>query len=379
MNSIHRAIEDRLPLRLQAGKVLVLLGPRRTGKTYLLKQLSKKLKEPVLFLNGEDFDVQRQLANRSVSHYKALLGNTKILVIDEAQKVPKIGQILKLMVDEIADLKIIATGSSTFDLTRQFGEPLTGRKTTLKMFPVAELEWAEYEDPIQREANMRERLVFGGYPELLHLKSRNEKSGYLKELVNSYLLKDILELDGIRYSGKILDLLRLVAFQVGSEVSLQGLSRQIGLDIKTVDKYLDLLEQVFVIYRLRGFSMNLRKEVAKSPKFYFYDNGIRNAVISNLNPLELRNDAGLLWENYMLAERLKYQHYRDLAVNNFFWRTYDQQEIDWIEEREGNLFAYEMKWNTKRVKTPVAWHNAYPDAVFRMVTPDNYRTFILDE
>ena len=378
MLAIDRIIEQKIVQRIQAGKVLVLFGARRTGKTFILKRIFQNITEPALFLNGEDMAVQRNLANRSTAHYRAILGNCRLLFLDEAQKVPQIGAILKLMVDEIEGLKIIATGSSAFDMNRQFGEPLTGRKISYRLYPVAEMEWATQENFIQQEVNMRERLVFGSYPELMHLSGRAEKMEYLNELVSSYLLKDVLELEGIRHSGKIMDLLRLVAYQVGSEVSLNELSRQSGMDIKTVDKYLDLLEQVFVIFRLRGFSLNLRKEVVKSPKFYFYDNGIRNAVISNLNPLELRNDVGALWENYMLSERLKYQHYTGMLVNNFFWRTYDQQEIDWVEEREGELFAYEMKWGKSYAKTPIAWKSAYPDAHFEVIHPENFRAFIIE-
>ena len=366
---------DLLAERIREGKVIALFGARRTGKTFLLRQFTRNSAEPVLFLNGEDQDVQRVLANRSAAHYRALLGQCRFLVVDEAQKVSNIGLILKLMVDEIPDLKVIATGSSAFDLNRQFGEPLTGRKTTLRLFPIAEMEWAKQENKLEQEANLRERLVFGNYPELANLPSRSQKQEYLQELVNSYLLKDILELEGIRNSGKIADLLRLVAYQVGNEVSLSELARQIAMDVKTVDKYLDLLEQVFVIFRIRGFSLNLRKEVVKSPKFYFFDNGIRNAVISNLNPLELRQDTGQLWENYMLAERLKFQHYTGMLVNNFFWRTYDGQEIDWVEERNGQLFAYELKWGKKHAKVPAAWKTAYPDAVFQVIHPENFREF----
>ena len=376
MQTLNRAMEELLRQRIRAGKVLALFGARRTGKTFLLKQLSDKIDEPVLFLNGEDADVQRHLANRSAAHYKAFLGKYRFLIVDEAQKVPHIGEILKLMVDEIPDLKVIATGSSAFDMNRQFGEPLTGRKTTLQLFPVAEMEWSTQEILLEQEANMRERLIYGSYPELMHLPDRREKKEYLTELVNSYLLKDILELEGIKNSGKIADLLRLVAYQIGSEVSLSELARQIALDVKTVDKYLNLLEQVFVIHRVRGFSLNLRKEVVKSPKFYFYDNGIRNAVISNLNPIELRNDTGHLWENYMIAERLKFQQYTGMLVNNFFWRTYDQQEIDWVEEREGQLFAYEFKWAKKQAKVPVAWEKAYPQAQFQVVHPENFSAFV---
>jgi uncharacterized protein len=364
--------------RVRAGKVLVLFGARRTGKTFLLKQFIEKSTEPLLFLNGEDFEVQKILANRSAAHYRAILGNCRLLIIDEAQKVPQIGAILKLMVDEITDLKVVVTGSSAFDMSRQFGEPLTGRRISLRLFPLAEMEWVVQENALEQSANLRERLIFGSYPELINLDNKADKMAYLNDMVSSYLLKDILELEGIRHSGKIFDLLRLVAYQVGSEVSLNELARQIGLDVKTVDKYLDLLEQFFVIFRVRGFSLNMRKEVVKSPKFYFFDNGIRNALISNMNAIELRNDVGLLWENYMVSERLKYQNYTGMLVNNFFWRTYDQQEIDWVEEREGRLLGYEFKWGKTFAKTPNAWKSAYPDASFEVIHANNYKDFIIN-
>jgi uncharacterized protein len=377
MKVFQRVIEEKMSERLRAGKVLVLFGARRTGKTFLLKQMMQKSTEPILFLNGEDADVQRNLANRSTVHYRALLGNCRLLIIDEAQKIPNIGAILKLMVDEIEGLKVIATGSSAFDMNQQFGEPLTGRRIALRLFPIAEMEWAVQENFIEQDANMRERLVFGSYPELINLVERAEKTECLKETISSYLLKDVLELEGIRYSGKIIDLLRHVAYQAANEVSLNELARQVGLDVKTVDKYLDLLEQVFVIFRIRGFSLNMRKEVVKSCKFYFYDNGIRNAIISNLNPIEIRNDIGVLWENYMVSERVKYQNYTGMLVNNFFWRTYDQQEIDWVEEREGRLFGYEFKWGKTFAKTPEAWKLAYPDASFEVIHPNNFKDFIV--
>jgi uncharacterized protein len=377
MKIFQRIIEQKMSERIREGKVLVLFGARRTGKTFLLKQMMQKSTEPTLFLNGEDFDVQRNLANRSTAHYKAILGNCRLLIIDEAQKIPNIGAILKLMVDEIEGLKVIATGSSAFDMNQQFGEPLTGRRIALRLFPIAEMEWAAQESFIEQDANMRERLIFGSYPELINLAGRTEKTEYLNEMVNSYLLKDILELKGIKHSGKIFDLLRLIAYQAGSEVSLRELARQIGLDAKTIDKYLDLLEQAFVIFRVRGLSMNMRKEVVKSPKFYFYDNGIRNAIISNLNPIDLRNDVGILWENHMVSERVKYQTYTSMIVNNFFWRTYDQQEIDWVEEREGQLFGFEFKWGKTFAKTPIAWKTAYPGASFEVIHPNNFKEFVV--
>jgi len=231
---------------------------------------------------------------------------------------------------------------------------------------------------LTQEVNIRERLVLGGYPELVHIPDRNDKTEYLTALVRDYLLKDILELEGLKHTHKLTDLLRLLAFQVGSEVSTAELGRQLGMDKNTVDRYLNLLSEVFIIFNLRGYSRNLRKEIVKNSKWYFFDNGIRNALISSFNPIDLRNDQGLLWENYMLAERLKFQHYAGLQTNNFFWRTYDQQELDWVEEREGALFGYEMKWGKTTAKAPTAWVNAYPESRFKVIHPGNFREFVME-
>lgn len=376
MKIIKRRLQDRLIAKLMPGKVVVLLGPRRVGKTFLLNQILAEVSEPYHFWSGEDTELWKLLETRSVAHYRNLIGDKKLLVIDEAQKIRDIGAVLKMMVDHIDGLKVIATGSSAFDLNRRLGEPLTGRKWTYYLYPLSEQEFAAEENVLTRQTNIRERLVLGNYPELVHLPDRSDKVEYLSGLVQDYLLKDILELEGLRQTHKIMDLLRLLAFQTGSEVSLTELGRQLGMDKNTVDRYVNLLAEIFIIFNVRGYSRNLRKEIVKNSKWYFFDNGIRNALIANLNPIDLRNDQGILWENYMLSERLKYQHYSGMQVNNFFWRTYDQQEIDWVEEREGNLFAYEMKWGKTGAKVPGGWANAYPGSVFEVVSPDNFSGFV---
>ena len=377
MKLIKRIIEDQIANNLVANKVIILIGPRRVGKTVLIKQVINRLEESYLLLNGEDFNTQELLSRRSVQHYKNLLGKARVLIIDEAQKIPEFGNILKLMIDEIDGLKILVTGSSAFDIDKVTGEPLTGRKKTFYMFPTFETEYNQIESIITKPDHIRERLIFGNYPELIHLKDKEDKTDYLKEIVNSYLLKDILAYDNIRNSDKILKLLRLIAFQIGNEVSHQELGKQLGMSKNTVEKYLDLLSKVFVLHRLNGFSRNLRKEVTKSNKWYFYDNGLRNLIIANMNPIELRNDVGELWENYVISERIKFQKYNRLLVNNYFWRTYDQQEIDWVEERNGKLFGYEFKWNPKRkVKAPKAWLGTYKEAEFQVVNSENYLEWI---
>ncbi len=374
---LDRYIENRLKTALQPNKVVVLLGPRRVGKTVLLEKIIKEIDKPHIFLNGEDVLATQVLQQRSVTHYESLLEGKKLLIIDEAQKIPEIGKILKLMVDSIKGLEIVATGSSAFDIMKYTGEPLTGRKKTYHLFPFSELEYKQRETVIERQQNLRHRLIFGSYPELIHIDTNAEKAQYLQEMLNAYLLKDILVFEDINNSEKILKLLQLIAFQVGSEVSYNELSNKLGLSRNTVEKYLDLLSKVFIIFKLKGFSRNLRKEVVKNSKWYFYDNGIRNAIIRNLNPIDLRNDIGQLWENYVVSERKKKQFYRGTLVYNYFWRTYDQQEIDWVEDRGGSLYAYEFKWNEKRKsKVPVAWKNAYPDAQFEVITPTNFHNWL---
>jgi len=357
---------------------LILLGARRTGKTSFIKALiNDNIDEPYLFLNGEDMSVEEILKIRTVENYKRLLGQNKLLIIDEAQKIPQIGAILKLMIDEIEGLKIIATGSSVFDLGNKLGEPLTGRKYDFFMFPFSQEEYSATENLIETKSRLEERLIYGNYPELLKENSYDNKAVYLNELINSYLFKDILEYDGIKNSEKIIQILRLIAFQIGKEVSLEEIGNKIGISRNTVEKYLDLLCKTFVVFKLSGFSRNLRNEITKTSRWYFYDNGIRNAIISNFNNLLLRNDVGELWENYLISERIKFQKNNSILVNNYFWRTYQQQEIDLIEESGGKLFAYEIKWNTKKkVKEPKAWRKAYPDSEFSVITPDNYLDWI---
>lgn len=375
---IQRTIEASIVEKLQPNKVIVLLGARRVGKTLLLNHLIEhSIHEPFLFFNGEDMAVQALLSQRTAENYKRLLGDKKLLILDEAQKLEDVGQILKFMVDTIEGLKVIATGSSVFDLSNKLGEPLTGRKYTFKIFPLAQMEYSAIENSVQTMAKLEERLIYGCYPELVHLPSNQEKADYLNEMVDAYLLKDILEFDGIRNAAKMLNLLRLIAFQIGKEVSLEELGRQLALSRNTVEKYLDLLSKVFVVYKLSGFNRNLRSEITKTNRWYFYDNGIRNALIRNYNPLSIRNDAVELWENYVLTERVKFQHYTNIQASNYFWRTYEQQEIDWIEESGGRLSAYEIKWNpAKTVRVPTAWTKAYPESSFQVIHPENHLDWI---
>ncbi|MGL5112252.1 MAG: ATP-binding protein [Flavobacterium sp.] len=379
MDFLERGIDTVFAKKVLPNKVLLLLGARRVGKTAFIKNYLATLPNSAyLQLNGEDVQDANLLKERSVSNYSRLLANTKLLVIDEAQNIPDIGLILKLMVDTIEGIKIIATGSSVFDLSNKLGEPLVGRKNTIYLFPLAQMEFSKYENHKETTQKLEERLLFGSYPELEQYLDWNDKIDYLKEILNSYLLKDILVYEGIKQSNKILDLLKLIAFQVGQEVSLQELARQLGISKNTVERYLDLLSKVFVIYKVPGFSRNLRKEITKSNRWYFYDNGIRNAIIANFSRLEARTDVGALWENYLASERVKHQNYTQKTSENYFWRTYDQQELDWLEEENGKLRGYEFKWNENRkAKIPTAFSKAYPEASFEVINKQNYLDFIL--
>ena len=379
MNFLKRGIDTLFSKKVLPNKVLILLGARRVGKTAFIKNYLATIPAvDYLQLNGEDIQDADLLKERSVANYKRLLNKVKLLVIDEAQNIPDIGLILKLIVDSIDEIKVIVTGSSVFDLSNKLGEPLVGRKNTIYLFPLAQMEFAKYENFKETTQKLEERLLFGSYPELEQYPDWNDKINYLKEIVNSYLLKDILVYEGIKQSSKILDLLKLIAFQLGQEVSLQELARQLGISKNTVESYLDLLAKVFVIYKVPGFSRNLRKEITKSNRWYFYDNGIRNAIIANFSRLDSRTDVGALWENYLASERIKNQNYNQKSVSNYFWRTYDQQELDWLEEDNGILRGYEFKWNENRkAKIPTAFAKAYPEASFEVINKQNYLDFIM--
>lgn len=377
-NYLKRALFQDFGKKVLPNKVLILLGARRVGKTELLKNYLQTIPDgSYLQLNGEDINDANLLKERSVANYKRLLHNIDVLVIDEAQTVPDIGLILKLIVDSIEGIKIIATGSSIFDLNNNLGEPLVGRKNTLYLFPLAQMEYSQNENYKQTTEKLEERLLFGSYPELLQYPDWEEKKEYLYEIINSYLLKDILVFEGIKHADKIYDLLRLIAHQLGKEVSLQELANQLQMSKNTVANYLDLLSKVFIIFKVEGFSRNLRKEIVKSSRWYFYDNGIRNGIINNFNRLDSRTDVGDLWENYLAVERVKKQNYLKIKTNNYFWRTYDQQELDWLEEKGDALAGFEFKWSeTKKSKVPAAFAKGYPDATFEVINRSNYLDFI---
>lgn len=373
--NIERLLSQTIIEKIGLNKVILVFGTRRVGKTHLVKNIEKTIQIPFLHLNAEDTDVKALLQNRSVANYKRLLNDHQLLVIDEAQVIPEIGKILKLMIDEFPELTIIATGSSSFDLSNQTGEPLTGRSYTYYLYPIAQAELNE--NLLQTKQNLDERLIFGSYPEVFSLATLPEKQEYLKNLINSYLLKDILLFENIKNSSKILDLLKLIAYQNGSEVSYDELGKQLGMSKNTVEKYLDLLQKVKIIFKLSGFSSNLRKEITKSSKWYFFDNGIRNAIINDFRLPALRQDIGSLWESYCIYERIKLNRIHRTGTEYFFWRTYDQQEIDLIEKNESEIKAFEFKYGKGEKRIPTFFQKSYSNATFQVINPENYLYFIL--
>lgn len=376
--SIPRLLSGLIERHIGKQKVILLYGTRRTGKTTLIESIAARHGTEVLMLNGEDMQIAQLLQERTISNYQRLAQKKRLIIIDEAQAVPNIGQILKLMVDSIKDITIIATGSSSLDLVNHTGEPLVGRAITYNLFPIAQAELTPQEDLITTSRNLEQRLIYGSYPELWHLTDDQERSSYLKQLVNSYLLKDLLVLENVKGADVLFKLLQLLAWQVGSQVSTVELGNNLGLNKKTVERYLDLLSKVFIIYPLSGYSNNLRKEVTKSKKWYFFDNGIRNAIVNDFSPLVQRNDVGMLWEQYILSERIKFNSYRSYHPNYFFWRTYDGQEIDLLEEWNQKLSAFECKWKNNMVKKPAAFDKAYPEANFNTINKTNYLDWIGD-
>ena len=376
--TIERELKAQVVKRIKPQKVMLIYGPRRVGKTLLLREIFNEFEGKKLLLNGESSDTVRMLSDRSISNYKHLFADVSLLAIDEAQHIPEIGMKLKLMVDEIPGLAIVATGSSSFDLQNQAGEPLVGRSTRFMLTPFSIKEINKQQPTFQTITNIDQHLVYGFYPELISIDSGAEQARYLTEIVDSYLLRDILAIDGVKNAQKMHDLLRLVAYQVGSEVSTDELGKQLGVSRNTAERYLDLLQKVFVLYRLGGYSKNLRKEVVKSSKWYFQDNGIRNAVLNDFRPFADRSseERGALWENFIIGERMKRKHNNMSGTNLYFWRTYDQQEIDLIEEDGEIITAYEIKSGKKNPKIPKAFANAYPDAAYNIVNRDMFWDYV---
>lgn len=373
-------IYDDLDSLLKKGKVIVIYGPRRVGKTTLVSNYLKKTRLKYRLESGDDLSIAEVLSSQIFEKINQFAMGYDLIVIDEAQRIPQVGLGLKILVDNNPQIKVLITGSSSLSLSYKVGEPLVGRMFDYILYPVSQLELKKQKTLFDLTRKKEEFLIFGSYPEVLEATSYEEKIRILTGIANSYLLRDLIELEKVADIKILFDLLKLIAFQIGSEVSLTELGSNLGIDKKTVARYLWLFEQVFILYNLRGFSRNLRKEISKKSKYYFYDNGVRNAVINNFNDLSTRNDVGALWENFLVIERLKKQEYAHVGSksNNYFWRTWDQKEIDWVEMREGKLFGFEFKWGKdKPSKSKSAWLKTYKnEAEFEIVNQENYLDFI---
>lgn len=372
---IDRSIEKDIEKRLFKGKAIVVMGARQVGKTTLLKKLFSTGND-IMWLNGDQSSTRALFENISLTRIKPIIGNSKILIIDEAQRIKDIGIKLKIIIDGMPELQVIATGSSSFDLANKINEPLTGRKWEYNLFPLSFNELAKSTNVMEEMLSLPQRLVYGSFPEVIN--NVNDEQKTLIDLTDSYLYKDILEFDNIHKPDKLVNLLQAIAYQIGSEVSYTELSQLTGIDVKTVDKYLTILEQAYIIFRLRSFSRNLRNELKNSRKIYFYDNGIRNAAIRDFAPAEVRGDVGALFENYIISERIKRKHYTgDYSISRF-WRTTTQQEIDYIEEKDGMIKAFEIKWNPNRkAKLPLSFKNAYQNVEFHVINRDNFYEFLI--
>ena len=372
---ISRIIESNISPLLGGKKAIIIMGARQVGKSTLLQQLLSH-RDDVVWMNGDDLDVQDLFANLTSTRLRAILGDKKFIVVDEAQRIADIGLRLKLITDQIPDVQVIATGSSSFELATKVNEPLTGRKREFKMFPLTFSEMVRHTQFLDEVRMIPHRMVYGYYPEVVS--NPGDERAVLKELSDSYLYKDILSLDSINKPDKLVRLLKALALQIGSQVSYNELGTLIGLDSKTVERYVDILEKSFIVFRLGTFSRNQRNELKTTRKIFFWDLGIRNAVIGNLAQVESRTDVGELWENFVIAERLKQNIYAGSFAQSYFWRTRQQHEIDYVEEVDGQLHAFEFKWNERKAhcKCPDSFSTTYPDATFQVITPNNIEEFL---
>lgn len=372
---INRMLKSNIIGKLGKKKAIIVLGARQTGKTTLVKEIMQEQKEQVLFLNADLSIVQQQLSGASVNDFKQLFGKAKLVFIDEAQRVKDIGLTLKIIIDEIPEVQLVVTGSSAFELSNTLNEPLTGRKFEYRLYPISWAELVEHTNYIESLGQLKQRIIYGMYPDVIN--NLGAEKEILANLAESYLYKDIIAFQQVRKPEFVQKLLQALAFQVGNEVSYNELSNLLQIDRKTIIHYIDLLEKAFVIFRLPSFSRNLRNELASKIKIYFYDTGIRNALISDFRPFDLRTDKGALWENFLISERLKWNHYNLKLVNTYFWRTHQKQEIDYLEESDGNLNVFEFKWNSKlNYRVPKSFEDSYPFASARMLTFDNFHQFL---
>ena len=373
---IKRLLQDTIEARMFSGKAIIVVGARQVGKSTLFKMILEKHDEPTLSLNCDEPEVKEMLTQMNTQELKLLIGNNKIVMIDEAQRVENIGMIMKRITDNFPDVQLLVTGSSSFELQDKLNEPLTGRKFEYHLFPFSTGELFQAQGLLTVKRTLENRLIYGSYPDIIN--HTDDAKELLNNLSNSYLYKDLLSLESIRKPALLSKLLTALALQVTSEVSYNELAQTIGTDNKTVEKYIDLLEKCYIIFKLNGFSRNLRTELKKAKKFYFYDNGIRNAILQNFAPLALRQDVGALWENFFISERIKANQYAGRYVNSYFWRTNQQQEIDYIEESDGSFSVFEMKWNPKRTNTkiPSPFMNTYDVKEQAIVTPENWMQWL---
>lgn len=377
MYKIPRLIKPQIVQRLQtSSKAVILFGPRQVGKTTLVMNLLGDISKRPLIISADEQRYVDVFSSRDLNVIKSLVSGYDTLFLDEAQRVPDVGIAIKLMVDQIPGLKIIATGSSSFDLANQVAEPLTGRAWFFTLYPISISELCQIKNPYEINEQLAERLIFGSYPELWDYESDWDKQKYLQTIRSAYLYRDILSLADVKHASKLEDLLKLLAFQIGSEVSLSELASSLQIGKETVDRYINLLEKSFIVFRRKGFSRNLRKEITKMDKIYFYDLGIRNVLIDNLKNLQNRDDIGKLWENFLMVERKKYMDYTDQLYSPYFWRTYTGAEIDYVEEQEGKLTGFEFKYNAKRKKAPATFLEVYPNSKFFEISRENYLDFI---
>lgn len=373
---ITRQLENNISPLLDGNKAIIIMGARQVGKSTLLRQMLGE-RQDIIWMNGDELDIQEIFSNMSSTRIRAILGNKRILVVDEAQRIPDIGLRLKLITDQIPGVQVIATGSSSFELASKVNEPLTGRKREFRMFPLTFNEMVQHTQFLDEVRMIPHRMIYGYYPEVVN--NPGDERATLKELSDSYLYKDILSLDSINKPDMLVRLLKALALQIGSQVSYNEVGTLIGLDPKTVEHYIDILEKSYIVFRLGTFSRNLRNELKATRKIYFWDLGIRNAVIGNLSQVENRNDVGELWENFVIAERMKQNAYNSSFAQSYFWRTRLQHEIDYLEEVDGQLRAFEFKWNARKsnVKCPESFQKAYPNASFYVITPENIEEFLL--
>lgn len=372
---IIRILQNNIQKRLFKGKVILLFGPRQAGKSTLVEALLQTQDEEWLYLNGDDADVREILTNTTAAKIRAFIGYKKIVFIDEAQRIPNIGLTLKLITDQIKEVQVIATGSSAFELSSQVNEPLTGRKYEFMLYPLSFSEMVQHHGLLEEKRLIEHRMIYGYYPEIVTKPGEEEE--LLKLLANSYLYKDLLMLEQIKKPLLLEKLLKALALQIGSEISYPEIAQTIGSDQKTVDKYIDLLEKTFVVFRLPALNRNVRNEIKKGKKVYFYDCGIRNAIINNFKPIGTRTDVGALWENFLISERVKHIRYHGIDAAMYFWRTTQQQEIDLVEDYDSKLKAYEFKWSkTEKVRFSQTFTTNYPDATTQVISPGNVEDFI---